>query len=69
MEQPGNEILQSIIAIVRILVAIYCFNKAKDLNRSKSGWGVFGFFIPLLAIIWIQFIKPIINIQKNEDTI
>lgn len=69
MEQQNNPALQIILLIVRILVTIYCVNKAKDLNRSQLGWGIFGFFIPIIAIIWIQFLKPIIKTEKYENTI
>jgi len=50
--------IQVIILIIRIVITVYCVNKAKELNRSQLGWGVFAFIIPILAIIWIQFMKP-----------
>jgi hypothetical protein len=50
--------LQTILLIVRIIITIYCVNKAGELKRNKVGWGLFGFFLPIVALIWIQFIKP-----------
>ena len=67
MEQQNNQSLQIVLLILRILVTIYCVNRARDLNRNKTGWGIFAFCIPILAIIWIQFIKPISNVEKNES--
>jgi hypothetical protein len=58
MDQSSYAGLQIILFIVRIFITIYCVNKAGELNRSKGGWGVFGFFLPIVAIIWIQFMKP-----------
>lgn len=44
--------------ILRIGGAWYCSNKAGKLNRNQLGWGFFGFISSILAIIWIQFMKP-----------
>lgn len=58
MEIATYAVLQLIFLIARIIITVYCVKKAGDLNRSKGGWGTFGFLLPLLAIIWIQFMKP-----------
>jgi len=50
---------------LRIVGLIVCTQKAEELNRSKTGWGIFGFISPLLAMIWIQFMKPIIKWHKE----
>lgn len=55
-------IIQLILRVVGLLV---CINKAKELNRSQSGWGFFGFVSPILAMIWIHFMKPIIKWDEN----
>jgi len=57
MDQP-NYGLTAILFIFRIVITVYCVNKAGKLNRSKFGWGVFAFILPLIALIWIQFMKP-----------
>lgn len=44
--------------LLRIVGAIVCFNKAKDLNRSTIGWAFFGFIMPIIAMIWIYCLKP-----------
>lgn len=68
--EPGVIIFQLALRIVGVLV---CVNKAKKLNRNEGGWGVFGFVSPILAMIWIQFMKPImiwdesINMDKTQD--
>jgi hypothetical protein len=53
-----NPLVSLIVLIIRIGITVACVNKAEQLNRSKMGWGFFGFFLPILAIIWIQFMKP-----------
>ena len=45
--------------LIRIIGLIYCSTKAAKLNRSAGGWGFFGFVAPIIAVIWIQFMKPI----------
>jgi hypothetical protein len=61
--------MDSIVLIIglglRVLGTVVCINKAKQLNRDPTVWGIFGFFMPLVAIIWIQFMKPIIVLDKN----
>ncbi len=64
MDDETLVVIRIIALIIRIFITIYCVNKAARLNRSQFGWGLFGFFIPIVAIIWIQFMKPII---KWED--
>lgn len=56
-----------LVLIFRIIGVIVCVNKAKELNRSTGGWGFFGFIMPLIAIIWIQFMKPVTIWDDNVD--
>ncbi len=58
--------LALVLFIVRIAIVVYCINKAKELNRNPVGWALFAFFIPIIALIWIQFTKPIIEYQPSE---
>jgi hypothetical protein len=51
--------IQILVAILRIVAIVYCANKANELNRSGWGWGIFALFFPILAMIVIQFVKPI----------
>ena len=53
--------------ILRVLIAIYCYNKAGKLNRNKNGWSFFGFVAPFLAIIWMQFMKPLNSNEQMEE--
>ena len=53
--QPGYFVF---ILILRIVAAVVCYNRAKELNRSVGGWAFFGFFMPLVAMIWVYCIKP-----------
>lgn len=53
--------------ILRVVGTIVCVNKANSLNRSPGGWGFFGFVSPILAMIWIQFMKPIIKWEENVE--
>ena len=56
--EETNYGVTGLLLIFRIVITVYCVNKAGSLNRNKVGWGVFAFLIPLIALIWIQFIKP-----------
>lgn len=66
-------VLVIIQLILRIVGTVVCTNKAKELNRSTGGWGFFGFVSPILAMIWIHFMKPVmkwdenINIDKKQE--
>jgi hypothetical protein len=53
--------------ILRIIGAMVCYNKAKELNRSSGGWAFFRFALPILAMIWVQFMKPVVDWQSNHD--
>ena len=53
--------------VLRIVGVVVCVNKAKELNRSAGGWGFFGFVSPIIAMIWIQFMKPVIKWDGNVD--
>ncbi len=61
--EPGALLI--IQLILRIVGAVVCSNKAKELNRDSGGWGVFGFLLPIVAMIWINCLKPITNWDKN----
>ncbi len=58
MNDSGGAIFTIVLLVIRIIITVYCVNKAGDLNRSKGGWGIFGFLLPIVALIWIQFMKP-----------
>jgi hypothetical protein len=65
MESAGAGIF-IIQLILRIVGLVVCSNQAKSLNRSAGGWGFFGFASPIIAMIWIQFMKPVISWNKEE---
>jgi len=65
MDKETYAIVQVILFIVRIIITIYCVNKAKSIGKSAGGWGVFAFFLPIIALISIQFVKP--NILKQNE--
>ena len=54
-----EEIVSILMIALRILGVVVCIKKAEELNRNKGGWGFFGFISPILAMIWIQFMKPV----------
>jgi uncharacterized membrane protein YjfL (UPF0719 family) len=53
-----SEILLLLGTLISIVVSIYCVRKAEKLNRNRFGWALFGFCLPLIAFIFIQFMKP-----------
>ena len=62
MDEKAIIIIQLLLRIVGLFV---CVNKAKELNRSQGRWGFFGFVSPILAMIWIHFMKPVMNWNEN----
>jgi len=67
MDDRTIGLLYFVLIVIQIFITIYCVNKARMLNRSKWGWGLFGFFFPIIAVIWIQFIKPRFIWDNNPD--
>jgi hypothetical protein len=53
--------------VIRIVGAMVCSKKAKELNRSPEGWGFFGFLTPIIAMIWIQFKKPVLKFEEPDS--
>lgn len=61
--EKGGAIL---LIVIRVIGAMVCSNRAKELNRSASGWGTFGMVFPVIAMIWIYCLKPVIIWDENE---
>jgi hypothetical protein len=59
MDESTYVMLQIILLVARMVIIVYCVAKASTLNRSRWGWGIFAFCVPLVALIWIQFMKPV----------
>ncbi len=53
--------------ILRIVGVVVCSNKAIELNRNATGWGFFGFFFPIIAMIWVNCIKPLTAWDKETS--
>ena len=53
--------------ILRIVGIFVCSGKARSLNRNSGGWGAFGFFSPIVAMIWIHCMKPITKWDLEND--
>ena len=70
MDKDFYFLIYVILLALRIIITIYCVDRARKLNRSEWGWGFFGFFLPIAAIIWIKFMKPryIWTDNPNKDT-
>lgn len=66
MDPESYAILQVFLFIGRILITVFCVNKAGKLNRSKFGWGFFGFFFPIITLIVILFMKPVVEFEDVE---
>jgi hypothetical protein len=60
---PAAAILGLVIRIVGVMV---CSKQAKSLNRSPELWGLFGFLTPIIAMIWIQFKKPVLKFEEPD---
>jgi len=58
--EEAFKIYSVISLIIRIGITIWCLNIAKTLNRDQTGWGLFAFFIPSIALIIIGLQKQII---------
>lgn len=59
-------IVPILLIVLRIVGVIVCSNKAGELNRNKGGWGFFGFVSPIIAMIWINCMKPIMTFEKEK---
>ena len=68
MNDESTVLIRIIGLVLRIIITIYCVSKAGKLNRNTLRWGLFAFFIPILAIIWIQFMKPLIGWEKAHES-
>lgn len=62
--EPGLMIL---VLLLRLAGIIVCVNKAKELNRSQGGWGFFGFCMPIVAMIWIHYMKPKVKWEDQSN--
>lgn len=56
MEAEGATVI--IQLLLRIVGAVVCSQRAEKLNRSQTGWGIFGFIFPIIAMIAVYFMKP-----------
>ncbi len=64
--EHNRETYMIFVLILRIIGVIYCASKAGSLNRNQWGWGFFGFVMPIIAMIWISFMKPNMEWQKGK---
>jgi hypothetical protein len=65
-QDDGSRMILVIFSLLlKIVGAVVCSNKAKELNRSTGGWGFFGFISPIIAMIWIHCMKPNIEWDKK----
>lgn len=55
------------ITFIRIVGLFVCISVAGKKNRSKLGWGFFGFAIPVIAIIIILLLKPLPAANEIEQ--
>ena len=60
-------IIPLLLLIFRIIAIVVCVNKAKELNRSSSNWGLFAFFMPLVALIVVHCVKSKVVWDNNVD--
>jgi hypothetical protein len=71
MEDGGVGIFLVFINIIlKIVGVIVCSDKASKTNRNSTTWGIFGFFMPIIAMIIASTLKPKTdwhNEDENED--
>lgn len=53
--------------MISIVGVIVCAKRPKLLNRNQLNWSVFGFFMPIIAIIIAYNIKPKITSEKKTS--
>jgi len=53
--------------ILRLVGVIVCNEKAEKLNRSTVNWGIFGFFMPILAMIIISFLPANVDFIERKE--
>jgi hypothetical protein len=51
----GYVLVNFILLGLRIFAAVYCGNKAVELNRPPAGWVIFAILTPIIAMIAISF--------------
>lgn len=51
--------------ILRVIICVIVVKQAQKKNRNAVGWGIFAFFLPIVAWIWISCLK--INIEWSES--
>jgi len=68
-DEDGYRIFIIIHIIGRIIVAIMIFNFAEKLNRSSTGWAVFGIVLPAPALITIGLLKRKKGDYDNVESI
>lgn len=69
MNQQGTAFLMLLLPIIKIGTTIWAGYRAKELNRSRWGWGVFTFFLTLPAFIILLCLgKKKDNSSKKIDS-
>ncbi len=56
MENGSITLVQVTLSVVGVIV---CVNRARSLKRNTLGWGAFGLFLPILAIVCVYCMKPL----------
>lgn len=69
MNQQGTAFLMLLLPIIKIGITIWAVYRAKELNRSRWGWGIFTFFLTLPAFIILLCLgKKKDNSSKKIDS-
>lgn len=58
--------MEILAIIIPVTGCIVCAMRASNLNRSALGWGIFGFFLPIVALIVIFCLKPKIDWHEEK---
>jgi len=62
-----NVILKIISLTIRIIAAFWVTQIAKRQNRNILGWGIFAFFVPPIALMWLGLSRRIEIVEQNTS--
>ncbi|MDY0280968.1 MAG: hypothetical protein RBR35_10460 [Salinivirgaceae bacterium] len=53
-ETPAFTIIIVVYTVMGLLTAVGCYRKSKKMNKSTFEWTLLGYFLPILAYIFLS---------------